>query len=356
MSSSYANAKAKEEGTLFLTGSGLPTPALLLLCLCLPVLLHSLNGGSKYFQPSDSRKFIAVVIGLVGWKWIQGGMKRRRGGNEWTFFKDEFCRGDYDHVMKELRGELEKDSPNGQLVVEALTCLLNQSSKISETPSKTTTVISTITEIILPEFNVFTQKDHNYDIVNASLRILMKLPSSGVAHFLEENPDAFPPVLEIVKRCLKACEENPEGSLDEVGCKTLTSTTLFLSKISTPKVVALFVANDISSAIVPILSYFQNDVRVLRNVLLLLFNLVYENEIGKGQMVRAAGVEGVIDTLSRNVDVQDGVVLIVHGMGVMFDLLRISSRSDDGTCLNTQVAQTVRQIAKAKGELKNRVA
>ncbi|GMH78466.1 hypothetical protein TrST_g4769 [Triparma strigata] len=351
MSSSYAAAKSKEEGTIFLSASGLPTPTLILLCLCIPVLLHASNGGSRFLRPEDSRKFVAVVVGIVGWQWLKGKKGKNRGG-PWEHFTDEFSRGDYDKVTTALKAELEKDKPDPQLTVEALTCLLNQSGVISESPAKAAAVISTVTEVVLPEFNDFTAKGKTYDIVNVSLRILMKLPSPSVSNFLAENPDAFPPVLDIVKRCLRACEKNEEGSLDEVGCKTLTSTTLLLSKISTPKVVGLFVANDIASAIIPILQYFQNDVRVQRNVLLLLFNLVYENEVGKGQLVRAAGVEAVIETLSRNIDLEEGMVLVVHGMGVMFDLLRISISPDDGTCLNAQAAQTVRQISKAKGFVK----
>ena len=85
-------------------------------------------------------------------------------------------------------------------------------------------------------------------------------------------------------------------------------------------------------------------------MLLLLFNVVYENAAGKGQLVRAGGVEAVVSAIKRGLEEGDqGTVTVVHGMGVMFDLLRIDFEGQEGTCLGSVAAKAVREAAKAKG-------
>lgn len=132
-------------------------------------------------------------------------------------------------------------------------------------------------------------------------------------------------------------------------CATITHCALLLSKITTPATSVIFLSHDLVRCLVPCLNFFPKDARLQRTVLLLLFNAVYESSAGKGQLVRSGGVEAVVSSIKRGLDEGDrGTVTVVHGMGVMFDLLRIDFEGQEGTCLNAVAAKAVREAAKAK--------
>jgi len=123
---------------------------------------------------------------------------------------------------------------------------------------------------------------------------------------------------------------------------------------SNPKVCELYRAQNLAHLVVPVNSHFVTDVKLQRNTLLLIFNISFDSSLGKGQIVRSKGVEAVIDAVTRNIDNEpDGTVVVVHGMGCLFDILRTPPMpfqpKDAGTCLEIGAIRKVRDMAMARG-------
>ena len=139
--------------------------------------------------------------------------------------------------------------------------------------------------------------------------------------------------------------------------KLLSSLSMVLASASSaaPSLTPLYLSSNLPAIVVPVIKYFKNDTKLQRNSLLLLFNLSYDNAIGKGQIVRCHGVSALISSVKRNVASSDpsAVVPVVHGMGCLFDILRSppypANPNDEGTCLPFEVIKNVREIAMKEG-------
>ena len=100
------------------------------------------------------------------------------------------------------------------------------------------------------------------------------------------------------------------------------------------------------------MNFFPNDGRLQRSSLLLLFNVVYSSRSGKERLVQSGGVKSVIKSISRALtkDKMEGETIVIHGMGVMFDLLRMSQHSEEeDTCLNAVAVSSIRRDARVCG-------
>ena len=62
-----------------------------------------------------------------------------------------------------------------------MTCLINQTPTIIPSPPRIATVLSLVLDSTLPRFSDFSEPGANYDIVNACLKLLTRLPTASVA-------------------------------------------------------------------------------------------------------------------------------------------------------------------------------
>ncbi|GMI36438.1 hypothetical protein TrRE_jg3584 [Triparma retinervis] len=387
MGYALANAHRNRHGTIFLTAKGYPTPLLITMSISVPLLLVAhFSPSSSPIDPDRLPMLLSVVVSIATYQATQAAKMGKRNERKeklmWTVLTDEYKRGDLDHVLNVLNRECVQDDPSPTATIECVVCLGNLSSKIAESKERASEVLEVILDKVVPDFNDISKSNHlscrkeegsqggkdkgesnkvspkmasNVHLLLAVFKLLQTLPPKTLGEFLGESPDSLPPLASLLKSSLVLTSSYP--SYDGLIAKLLSSLTMFLASASSsnPSLTPSYLGLDLPALIVPAIRYFPLDVKLQRNALLLLFNLSYDNALGKGQIVRCHGVPAMIQAVKSCLASQDpgAEVPVVHGMGCLFDILRSPpyppNPADEGTCLSGEVIKGVREMAMKEG-------